>query len=130
LNISKEQFLQFSTENPDFIIHCEWKKKNMPLCEAGISVFSISADGSVFPCSQYPLMVGNIFEERISAIYKGKKMKDAISYKVKDLCPDCEYYNFCIGNNFTETGDPLKQPTFMAESLKVCYEEHLKKGGK
>lgn len=117
LNISKEQFLQFCEENPEFLIHCKWKIKDMPLCEAGISVFSISANGDVFPCSQYPLMVGNIFEEKIHALYQGKKIKEAISYRVKDLCPDCEHYNFCIGNNYTETGDPLKQPTFMVDSL-------------
>jgi radical SAM protein with 4Fe4S-binding SPASM domain len=127
LNISKEQFLQFTKEDPDFLIHCEWKIKDLPLCEAGISVLSISADGSVFPCSQYPLMVGNIFEEEIHAIYQGKRMKDAISYKAEDLCSDCEYYNFCIGNNYTETGDPLKQPTFMVESLNYAMKDISKK---
>ncbi len=130
LNISKEQFLQFNKENPDFIIHCEWETKDMPLCVAGISVFSISADGNVFPCSQYPLVIGNLFEEKISTLYKSKKMKDAISYRVKDLCSDCEHYNFCIGNNYTETGDPLKQPTFMAESLNYAIKNISKKGGK
>jgi radical SAM protein with 4Fe4S-binding SPASM domain len=100
------------------------------ICEAGISVFSIASDGSVFPCSQYPLMIGNIFNNGIENIYHGKKMRKAISYKPGNLCPDCEYYNFCIGNNYSETGDPLKQPTFMAESLQYAKENLKKKGGR
>lgn len=126
LNISKEDFALFAEETPDYIIDCKWDNKDKSLCEAGISVFSISAEGKVFPCSQYPLEVGNIFENDIKEIYNGNNMKEAISYKPADLCEDCEYYNFCIGNNYSETGDPLKQPTFMAESLKYA-KENLKR---
>lgn len=130
LNVSKEQFALFAKENPDYIIDCEWQNKKGPICEAGISVFSITAEGSVFPCSQYPKEVGNIFEKNVKDIYKGKRMLKAISYTPEDLCSDCKYYNFCIGNNYSETGDPLKQPSFMVESLIYAKANLLKKGGK
>ncbi len=130
LNVSKEQFALFVKENPDYIIDCKWKDKNSPICEAGISVFSITADGCVFPCSQYPKEVGNIFENNAKDIYKGERMFEAISYTPNDLCSDCKYYNFCIGNNYSETGDPLKQPPFMVESLIYAKANLLKKGGK
>lgn len=57
-------------------------------------------------------------------------MKNAISDKVKDLCPSCKYYNFCIGNNYSETGDTLKQPLFMINSLEYAKASLKKKGGK
>ena len=129
LNVSKEQFALFVEENPDFIIDCEWKDKKKPICEAGISVLSIVADGSVFPCSQYPKEVGNIFENNIHDIYKGERMAETISYTPNGLCPDCKYYNFCIGNNYSETGNPLKQPDFMITSLMYAKTNLIKKGG-
>lgn len=130
LNISKEKLLTYMQENPDYLITCEYNDENSPLCVAGISVFSIAADGSVFPCSQYPRIVGNIFltKETLKEIYLGKRMKDSVKYRVKDLCKDCKSYNFCIGNNYSETGDPLKQPVFMKDALEYCA-ENLKKGG-
>jgi radical SAM protein with 4Fe4S-binding SPASM domain len=130
LNISKEQLAQFVLKNPDYIIKCQWKNKCSPLCEAGSSVFSISGNGDVFPCSQYPLKVGNIFKQNVVQIYKGKSMKTAVLYKAKDLCKKSEYYNFCIGNNYSETGDPLKQPQFMVEALEFSIKKLKKKGGK
>lgn len=65
LNVSKEQFALFIKENPDYIVECSWEDEDGPICEAGTSIFSISGDGSVFPCSQYPLTVGNIFKNSI-----------------------------------------------------------------
>jgi len=130
LNVSKEEFALFVEENPDFIIDCEWKDEEKPICEAGVSVLSIVADGSVFPCSQYPKEVGNIFENNIKDIYEGKRMAKAISYTPKDLCSDCKYYNFCIGNNYSETGNPLQQPGFMIASLTYAKTNLIKKGGR
>jgi hypothetical protein len=57
-------------------------------------------------------------------------MKKAISFSPKDLSKDCKYYNFCIGNNYSETGDPLEQPVFMTELLHYANKNLKKKGGK
>lgn len=130
LNVSKEQFSKFVSQNPDYIIKCNWESECSPLCEAGSAVFSISTNGDMFPCSQYPLPVGNVFKQNIVKIYNSKKMKTAVSYKARDLCKKTKYYNFCIGNNYSETGDPLKQPSFMLESLDYSIKQLRKEGGK
>ena len=117
LNVSSEQFLTFIGERPDFLIQCTWDNPESSLCEAGVSIFAILADGSVWPCSQYPISVGNILSQNIEEIYFGNDMQKAIKYKVSDLCDSCGLCNFCMGTNYSETGDPLIQPDFMVQTI-------------
>ena len=49
-NISKEQFVQFCLENPDFILKPDFRGECY-ICGAGRVMFAISANGDVFPCS-------------------------------------------------------------------------------
>ena len=122
LNVSKDEFLQFTKENPSFIVKCTHENEKNAICVAGLSVFSLSADGSVFPCSQFPMPVGNIFQngQNIKTIYDGITMEKVRKYEVKDIKKNDNIYNFCMGNNFSETGDPLKQPLFIKNSIKYC----------
>ena len=128
LNISKDQFLQFVDENPDFIICSDFSDKKY-ICGAGRLLFSISANGDVFPCSQFPKKMGNIRESSVEKIMKCKQMCDLSCLSPK-LIDGKEYtYNFCMGNNYSETGDPLKVPEYFTEMYKQ-YELHkFKKGG-
>lgn len=128
LNIKKEQFLQFIDENPDFILQPNFtNKKN--ICGAGRLLFSISANGDIFPCSQFPKKMGNIKDEPLEKIVKNKSMC-GVSCLSPNMINRKEYkYNFCMGNNYSETGDPLKVPGFLNKMYKN-YEQHmLKKGG-
>lgn len=128
LNVSNEQFLTFVKERPDFLIQCAWNDPESSLCEAGIAIFAILANGSVWPCSQYPLSVGNILDQEIRKIYLSDEMKKAIEYKAGDLSYSCGLCNFCMGTNYSETGDPLAQPDFMAEAIE--YVNLKRKEGK
>ncbi len=128
LNISKEQFLEFVGENPGYIL-CPDFTGSKYICGAGRILFSISANGDVFPCSQFPKKMGNIKEKSVDEIMKCKQMCD-LSCVSPSLIRKEEYtYNFCMGDNYSETGDPLKVPEFLNEMYKH-YEEHIaKKGG-
>lgn len=99
------------------------------VCGAGRLLFSISANGDVFPCSQLPKKIGNLNDSPLEKIMKSEKMCE-----IANMCPknikNKEYiYNFCMGTNFSETGDPLKVPEFLVQMYKN-YEHHMmRKGG-
>lgn len=128
LNITKEQFLQFVDENPDYVMCPDFSDKKY-ICGAGRILFSISAKGDVFPCSQFPKKMGNIKESSIEKIMEGKKMCGIACMSPKGIKKNEYVYNFCMGNNYSETGDPLKVPEFLVQMYKN-YEHHIsEKGG-
>ena len=120
LNISPEQFRQFVDENKGFLIETRFDENpNAPICEAGIALFSIVADGSVFPCSQFPFRVGNIAEQGIRAIYDSEEMGCIRGLRNIDTRLNVAH-NYCVGANFSETGNPLTQPLFFVECIKTA----------
>lgn len=123
LNIDREQFLQFCKENPDFLIEVSRENPNAPICAAGRALFAISANGDVFPCSQYTQKIGNCLEQSLPEIIKSEEMQRIANYTIQDIPDSCHLHNFCMGNNYSETGHPFMQPSFVAETLKY-YAEH------
>ncbi len=116
LNISPSQFATFIGETPDFLIVQDFQE-DVPICELGCSLLSISADGQVFPCSQFPVEVGRIIDDQnIASIYNSAEMEKFRQFKRPDagLQSAC---CFCPGVNFTETGNPLQQPDYVLESI-------------
>lgn len=127
LNITKDQFLQFVDENPEFIMCPDFTDKKH-ICGAGRLLFSISANGDVFPCSQFPKKMGNIMETSIEKIMKSRQMCDLACLSPKLIDKSGYIFNFCMGNNYSETGDPLVVPEFLNEMYKH-YENHMQKKG-
>ena len=117
LNITKEDFVEFCQERPDFLIPIDFSKKNKPICPAAISLFGIAANGDVFPCSQYPKVIGNIENCDIYEIVSSKSMKQISEFKIGHIGDDSLPYNYCMGNNFSETGNEFMQPNFIKEIL-------------
>lgn len=126
LNITAQQLKQFIDRNPDFLMRTEFTPPNDPVCEAGRSMFSISSDGNVFPCSQFPYPVGNITKDNMSSIYRSKAMQRIRDYRMMDTGLK-EAYNYCMGENFVQTGNPLKQSKFFIASIRSLTKQ---KGGK
>ena len=125
LNIMASQFAKFVEKNPDFLIRTKFTKTNTPICEAGRSMFSISANGDVFPCSQFPSSVGSICDATPQAIYDSKRMRWVRSLKNIDVGLDMAY-NYCVGENYVETGNPLTQSPFFLVSISKALK---RKGG-
>ena len=62
-------------------------------------------------------------------IMEGKKMCGIACMSPKGIKKNEYVYNFCMGNNYSETGDPLKVPDFLVQMYKN-YEHHIsEKGG-
>ena len=97
--------------------------EDAPLCAAGVALFGISAKGDVYPCSQYPRPTGNIRNSQIEDIVFGKRMRESVAYCVSDIKEKGPLYNYCIGNNFSETGHPLRQPEFLRRYFKAYRKE-------
>ncbi|MBI5401278.1 radical SAM protein [Candidatus Wolfebacteria bacterium] len=123
LNISGQNLGYFIEKNPDFLLEKENPESDEYICEAGKAIFSISATGDVFPCSQMPLSVGNItLKRKIKEIVYGEKMLKIGSLKWKDVSAK-KVFNFCPGINYTDTGNMLTQSEHMLKVINAAYKK-------
>ena len=112
LNISIEQVKQFAKEQPGFFIKQRIKDGGEPICAAGRAILSIAYNGDVWPCSQYPLVAGNRQQKDILNIFSSPVMSE-IGKRKKSILVDKTLVNFCMGINYSETGNPFLQPDFL-----------------
>lgn len=91
------------------------KQQRLPdslICNAGINRVAIECDGSVYPCSVFPMTIGNLrFESLNRILSESKQLKDYLKFRVKNLpgsCQTCESFHFCTfcsGLSYVEHGD-------------------------
>jgi len=116
LNISENQIRQFAIEHPDFFIRFSVRNPQESICAAGKALFGITSNGDVWPCSQYPLTIGNICNNDIHQILKSPAMLE-IGNRSKALLDKGVSFNFCMGTNYAETGNAFQQPDFMVKGI-------------
>lgn len=126
LNINGQQLQKFLSFHPDFLIKKKLGKSKKPPCGIGRYVFSIVANGDVYPCSQLPLPVGNILQNSIDNIYRSDKMQGFRNIRCCDTGLSSAY-NYCLGENFTETGEYFKQSPKISAIISEALKS--KKGG-
>lgn len=110
---------------------------NENACRAGVSSCTITPDGSVIPCPAFHLILGNVNESSIKDIYAGIKLDQWKSTTLQDYeeCATHDYCDFCAicpGENYTDTGSPLKasyNKCFMAK-MRYGYASGIYKKGK
>ncbi|MDD5693589.1 MAG: radical SAM protein [Patescibacteria group bacterium] len=124
LNISEEQFAAFCQSNPGFILETDFSEVQKPICEMGISLFSIDAKGNVYPCSEIPIPVGNIANSKVEEIYKSEEMQFYRNLKCGNTGIKIAR-NYCPGTNLTTTGTLFGQPDFIVRSIEAA----IQKGG-
>jgi len=56
-------------------------------------------------------------------LFNSSEMAAIRNSKMLDIPEDSYKYNYCMGNNFSETGDPFKQADFIKNILDY-YEKH------
>ena len=70
-------------------------------CQAGISVGSVMADGSIAACASIraDYHQGNIYEDDFMDVWENRYMlyRDR-SWMKRDECADCKYFRYCQGN--------------------------------
>jgi len=89
--------------------------KELYICNAGITIADIAADGSVYPCIALRMNAGNIHSDSLINIWNNSdKLNYLRNLKPKDYkCYGCEhigYCNRCPGLSYAETGDLLGKP--------------------
>jgi len=107
-------------------------KRENPRCEA----FCITPEGNVQICCAFPSSFGNLQNETFTHILQNSKELvwwRNLTLNDYEQCGKYEYCNhckLCPGDNFSETGSPLKPATTRCETAKVRYElaEKLKQG--
>lgn len=119
LNVSPMQFKEFITSHPDFLSSRTLQGDVSPVCGLGRVMFSITATGDVNPCSQLPVVVGNIGRQCIRAIYRSKAMQ-----RFRDIkCCDTglkSAYNYCLGENLVETGNLFTQSPILVAAINAA----------
>lgn len=68
-------------------------------CQAGNSLGHVAADGSVYPCSSWPLYLGSLPAESLAEIWakpEVARLRSAIA-KVPSGCQGCRDYDLCLG---------------------------------
>lgn len=71
------------------------------MCHAGITVGSVLADGSISACPSIraDYHQGNIYrDDFMEAWEKGFKPYRDREWMRKDMCGDCKYFRYCLGN--------------------------------
>lgn len=126
LNISGQELDSFIRRNPNFLSEKDCFEPDEYICEAGKAIFALSAAGDVFPCSQMPLSVGNTkLGRRIKEIVFGEDMFKIGSLKWEDVSAK-KVFNFCLGINYTDSGNLLTQPKHMLNALATFMKQKRK----
>jgi radical SAM protein with 4Fe4S-binding SPASM domain len=68
-------------------------------CPAGTMSMDIRANGDVVPCSQFPLVIGNIRKQSIKDIWENSPVFKLLRNRenLKGKCGKCKYKNLCGG---------------------------------
>lgn len=65
-------------------------------CEAGKNFFGLRSNGDVFPCTNLPIKIGNILEDKFAEIWNCSFMND-LRMRRTGGCTVCEYLERCGG---------------------------------
>lgn len=97
-------------------------------CEAGRTLFAISAEGSIYPCHRFyrhtQFKLGNIFDKDFSRGIFSRIYQNNIVGCEKCVC--LEACHICLAANFDETKDILLPPAQYCKLIKIEYEEALR----
>ena len=102
-----------SKDDPSSLIGDKYISKNGVPCEAGVSMFCIMPNGDLIPCNSMHLVLGNLktqhFDEIITTStilkeWRSMKQSQFVECWTHDYCAYCD---FCIGNNYSEHGNPF-----------------------
>lgn len=120
LNITPEQFAEFVRHNPDFPLWTEFASRgDEPICAAGTAMFTIAGNSDVFPCSQYPMAVGNINQNLLTEVVHGEAMQRVAGFRCHQVGQNRACL-FCLGNNWSETGNPFTQSPYTQAAIALA----------
>ncbi|MDI6841025.1 MAG: radical SAM protein [bacterium] len=89
------------------------KLKHRGLCGAGYSLFSIGANGKVYPCGILRMEAGDLRKDKLITIWKYSPVFQRVREIRKEAypCGSCKYFPYCrscIGESWLQTRDIRK----------------------
>lgn len=67
-------------------------------CTAGDTLLTVMENGDLVPCRRMPIVVGNLFENKMYDLYKNNEiLKELRKKKIPDECCECEHSEMCHG---------------------------------
>ena len=100
------------------------ERQGQGACSAGRSRAYVTPDGAVWPCSQFPMALGNLREQSFAAIWRGSvERQQIVAWKNRDRtsCTSCGgsgHCAYCPGEAFKQTGDFRKAPVQFHEQTR------------
>lgn len=104
-------------------IHPHRPDVQSPLCNAGISVLHISANGDVLPCNYFCVPVGNVFQESLENIWHESEFLKKLR-KRNPECVFCKYFTKCIrcpALSYYVHKDINKAPELLCKIVKAIH---------
>lgn len=131
----EEKFFPFLEKINGFIEPRKYRRrcKGEPVCFAGVDQIAIDPGGTVFPCLDLRLPLGNIMSDSLVQILK--KRKDLLSpFRLDKIrkcwnCPLVEYCDSCIGVSMLESGAFNIPSKHKCDITGFYYEAFQKKSG-
>lgn len=109
------------------------KRGGTHLCEAGLSTYSVSINGDVYPCFMFTddenMCIGNIFDDEMFERDKFKNMVHKLEQFSKSNIPECQSCfirqscSGCLGINLLETGDVFSLGSETCEMYRQMTEQ-------
>ena len=101
-NVRKEGSIRADYGCEGFLGNYEGEVRNrLYSCQAGISVGSVMADGSIAACASIraDYNQGNIYEDDFMEVWENRYLKYRYrEWMRKDDCAQCKYFRYCQGN--------------------------------
>ena len=105
--------------------------KNSPACYAGREQIAIDPEGTIYPCLDLRLPIGNILQDNLFSILKKRKelLKPYTIEKISKCwrCGIAEYCDSCIGTSILEHGNFNKPSQHKCDIAHFYYDSDLKR---
>ena len=128
-----EKFYPFLEKIDGFVIPKKYRNrcKNGPACYAGREQIAIDPDGTVFPCLDLRLPVGNLLQSDLESILKKrKKLLKPYTLEKINKCWQCnitDYCDSCIGTSLLESGNFTEPSQHKCDITHFYHNANLKR---